>query len=344
MKTYPFRFARSLAAAWPLGALLFTAASVAASDLTMSDPGARAPAASPTDQVDALNQTFGKQVKNRAVHAKGIVLEGRFTPAPSAAGLSRAVHFQQAVPVTIRFSDFAGIPTIPDNHPAASPRGLAIKFHLPGGESSDLVTHSFNGFPSPTADDFRQLMLALGTSGPDTPKPTPLDRYLAVHPIAKKFLESQPPPPVSYGTIAYYGVNCFQFTNARGVARFGRYRIVPIGGEQFLSPEEAKAAAPGYLAEEIRSRVKQRPVRFRFSVQLSGPGDKIDDPSIAWPETRELVLLGEIEITKTVDDSDAAEQALIFIPSAVPDGITPADPMILARSAAYPVSYARRHQ
>src|SRR3954469_12129616 len=185
MKTHSYMLPCSLAA-------LLIAASASAADLTMSDPAAKAPPASAVDQVDALNQTFGKQVKNRAVHAKGLVLGGRFSPASSAAGLSKAPHFRPSVPVTVRFSDFAGIPTIPDTHPAASPRGLAIKFHLPNGDDTDLVTHSFNGFPTPTADDFRQLMLALGTSGPDTPKPTPLDRYLAIHPVAKHFLEAQP--------------------------------------------------------------------------------------------------------------------------------------------------------
>jgi catalase len=77
---------------------------------------------------------------------------------------------------------------------------------------------------------------------------------------------------------------------------------------------------------------------------LSGAGDKIDDPSIAWPATRELVDVGEIEITSVVADSEVAERALIFIPAALPPGIEPADPMILVRSAAYSVSYGHRHQ
>jgi catalase len=44
-----------------------------------------------------------------------------------------------------------------------------------------------------------------------------------------------------------------------------------------------------------------------------------------------------------VPDSEAAERALLFLPAALPAGIEPADPMIQVRSAAYPVSYARRH-
>jgi len=82
-----------------------------------------------------------------------------------------------AVPVTIRFSDFAGVPAIPDTDPNASPRGLAVKFHLPDGTDTDLVTHSYNGFPTATAAEFRDLLLAIAASGPDAPKPMPLEKF-----------------------------------------------------------------------------------------------------------------------------------------------------------------------
>jgi catalase len=299
----------------------------------------------PAQLVDALNLVFGKQTDNRAVHAKGIVLHGKFVPSSAAAGLSRAPHFQKvAVPLTIRFSDFAGIPTIPDNDGLANPRGLALKFQLPDGTNTDLVTHSFNGFPSPTADDFRQFLIALGTSGPSVPHPTPADTYLAAHPVAKTFLETQKPPPVSYATLSYYGVNTFKFTNARGVSHYGRYRIIPQAGEQVLTAEQAKQALPGYLADEIRQRTARAPVRFRMVVQLAEDGDKLEDPSIAWPETRATIDVGVIEITSVAADSNAEQRSLMFLPTALPVGIEAADPMIAARSAAYPVSYGRRHQ
>ena len=310
-----------------------------------SDVASAGTSSTPPQLVDALNLVFGKQTDNRAVHAKGIVLHGRFIPSSAAADLSRAPHFQKnAVPLTVRFSDFAGIPTIPDNNGLANPRGLALKFKLPDGKDTDLVTHSFNGFPAPTADDFRQFLIALGTSGPGVAHPTPADTYLEAHPVAKTFLETQKLPPVSYGTLSYFGVNTFKFTNAHGVSRYGRYRIVPQAGEQLLTAEQAKQAPPGYLADEIRQRTAHAPVRFRMLVQLSADGDRLEDPSIAWPETRQTIDVGVIEITSVAADSDAEQRALMFLPTALPAGIEAADPMIAARSAAYPVSYARRHQ
>jgi catalase len=95
------------------------------------------------------------------------VLEGVFEPSASASSISKAAHFQhRAVPITVRFSNFGGIPDIPDNHPQANPHGLAIKFKLPNGSTTDIVGHSFNGFPTPTTNDFHDLLIALEPAGP----------------------------------------------------------------------------------------------------------------------------------------------------------------------------------
>jgi catalase len=182
------------------------------------------------------------------------------------------------------------------------------------------------------------------SSGPGVPYPTPVDAYFAAHPVAKTFLETQQPPPVSYGSVTYYGVNTFKFTHAQGSVRYGRYRIIPEAGNHFWSADLIHSVAPGYLADEIRRRVAHGPIRFHMLVQLAQAGDQLDDPSIAWPETRKTIDVGLIEITSAVSDSDAAERQLIFLPAALPAGIEPADPMIEARSEAYPVSYARRYQ
>ncbi|MGN1290677.1 MAG: catalase family peroxidase [Bradyrhizobium sp.] len=312
--------------------------------------GAQTPTGAPAAQtstpeqlVDALNGVFGKHPGARAVHAKGIVLEGTFTPGAQASSVSKAPHLQStAVPVPVRFSDFAGIPGIPDNHELAGPRGFAIKFKLPDGSDSDIVAHSFNGFPSPTADDFRDLLIALGSSGANAAKPTPLDTYLAAHPIAKAFLTAPKPAPESYGTLPYFGVNTFKFVNGAGKVTYGRYQFQPVAGAHFLSDAEAAKRAVDYLSTEIRARVAQAPVSFRMLLQVAAAEDKLDDPSIAWPDTRQTIELGTISVTKAVQDSDAAQRQLLFLPNALPAGIEVQDPMIDARSAAYPVSYGRR--
>jgi len=299
--------------------------------------------ATPRQMVDALHAAFGQHANTRAVHAKGIILEGDFAPAADAKNLTIASHLQgKTLPVTFRFSDFTGIPDISDMNGGSNPRGLAVKFHLPDGTSTDIVGHSFNGFPTATTDQFRTLLLAISKSGPDAAKPTALDTFLAHHPIAKTFLTTQKPPSVSYGTLSYFGVNAFKFTNAEGKTQFIRYQFIPESGEQFLTAEQLKSAGPNYLSEEIKERIAKGNIKFLFYAQAAEEGDKIDDPSIAWPDSRKRILLGVLTIKKLAPNTVQDDKQLTFNPGNLPDGIEPADAMIIDRKKAYPVSVEER--
>lgn len=296
----------------------------------------------PTQMVETLHSVFGDH-HARAIHTKGIMLTGSFTASPSAARVSSAPHLQGgSVPVTIRFSNFAGVPDAPDNAPLASPRGLAIRFTLSDASSTDIVSHSFNGFPSQNADQFRELLQAIAASGPTAAKPTGLDGYLATHPAAKHFLTVAKPAPVSYATLPYYGVNTFKFVNARGKVTYGRYQIVPVAPAQYLTDAQTRAAAADYLAKEIGLRVAAAPVQFRLMLQIAGKGDRIDDPSIAWPDSRQQIELGTLSIDQLVPDSVAAEKKIVFMPNSLPRGIEVEDQMVNFRSAAYGVSFSDR--
>jgi catalase len=306
-------------------------------------PAIISPAApAPQQMVDALYSAFGDH-HSRAVHAKGIMAVGTFQPSPEAAGLSKASIFSQGtLPILVRFSDFTGIPEIPDTIGDANPRGFAVKFKLPDGSSADVVTHSFNGFPTATALEFRQLLLAIGASGAGATKPTALDGFLGSHPVAKTFLTTQKPPPESYATLSYFGVNAFEFTGANGHRRFVRYRFVPVGGESVLTPEHLSAMGPNYLQTELPARLAKSPTAFTWYAQIAEAADIIGDPSIAWPESRKLVKLGVIRIDRMAPDPVATDKATLFTPLNVPTGIAPADPMLGVRQGAYPLSFAHR--
>ncbi|MCW5799914.1 MAG: hypothetical protein LZF60_340058 [Nitrospira sp.] len=86
------------------------------------------------------------------------------------------------------------------------------------------------------------------------------------------------------------------------------------------------------------------PAKFRLLLQVAEKSDKIDDPSIPWPDSRRQIELGTISTTKAVADSRAAEKKLLFMPGALVPGIEAADPMIAARSASYVVSLSPRAQ
>src|SRR6266478_5022908 len=72
----------------------------------------------PTQIVDLANKVDGVHPGFRAFHAKGVVVEGTFKASPDAARLSRAALFNgSSIRVTARFSDGAGVPTVPDGSP-----------------------------------------------------------------------------------------------------------------------------------------------------------------------------------------------------------------------------------
>src|SRR5258708_5909605 len=124
----------------------------------------------------------GTQPGYRPVHAKGIVCKGTFTASEDASSISIAEHFQGAVvPVTVRFSDGAPSPAVPDGDPGASPRGMAVRFLLPSGKATDIVSISHNGFLVATGEEFLELVKAQAATDPSQPHPWPIEAFLGRH-------------------------------------------------------------------------------------------------------------------------------------------------------------------
>jgi catalase len=93
------------------------------------------------ETLQALDNLFGLHAGFRPVHAKGLMCSGTFIPTTEA--LTRAPHVQAAsTKVIVRFSNFGGVPTIPDNDPNASPRGFAVRFYLEPHVHTDIIGHS----------------------------------------------------------------------------------------------------------------------------------------------------------------------------------------------------------
>jgi catalase len=295
--------------------------------------------------VDTMTKLAGGPYAGyRANHAKGIMAQGYFTPSADAASLSLAPHLQaDETPVMVRFSNATGVPTIADANPNSMPKGMAIRFQLAEGAYTDIVAISVNGFPAATPEDFLGLLNAIAASGPDAAKPTPIEQFLSSHPAALKFVKTPKPAPASFATQAFYGVNAFKFTNAKGESRYGRYRITPIDGTQYLSDEQAANAAADYLMQELPGRLSGAEAKFKISVQLAEPGDTINDATAVWPDDRQQVELGVLTLKAVLPDSREVEKTLMFSPLSLTEGIEPSeDPILLARPAAYAVSYGRR--
>jgi catalase len=295
--------------------------------------------------VDAINAINGSHPGFRAVHAKGVVCEGTFTPTPEAAGLSRAAHFAEPVKATVRLSNASGNPKTSDANPLAG-RGLAVKFHLPDGDATDQATVPLPVFMVRDAEDFLAFTQAR-IPDPETGQPDP-DKVMVgsgEHPETANALQLGLPklaPTTSYATSGYNGLHAFGLVDADGTERWGRYQWHPLEGEHYLSDDEREAADPDYLVHEIRERLGSGgKAEFRLDFVLAAEGDSLTDPTEEWKGENEVVTLGTLTVTDVIEEP--SDGPLVFDPNNLTDGIVPSDDKILAaRSPAYSVSIERR--
>jgi catalase len=197
---------------------------------------------------------------------------------------------------------------VPDGSPAM-PRGIAIKYHLPGGSDTDMVTNSFKFFPVGTGEEFRDLLQAIVASPPDAPKPTKLEQF---------------------------------FGSKSGQRQAVRYLVVP---EKLvhITPEEAAKQSHDFLFDDLAKRIARKPLVFHLKAQLAEPGDQTKDASQPWPDDRKVVDLGVLTLTKVVPDSLEVQKKLLFLPTNLTPGIELSDdPLPSVRAAAYGISFGRR--
>lgn len=294
--------------------------------------------------LDALRALYGSHPGARALHAKGAVFSGTFAAAPTAPMISRAQHFDGArYRATVRLSNYAGLPAIPDGNPGASPRGIAVRVHVDEHEFADVLAHSYNGFPVATGEEFALFLRSFVEQSGDAPEPKPFARFLDEHPAAKAFALDPKLPPVSFAHESFFGVNAFRFINDLGETRFARYRFVPYVRGERLDPQAATLRGPDYLFTEIEERLRNGPVLWRVVAQLADLADPIDDATVPWPDERVLIDLGTLEIEAPVADDAAAQRTLAFSPSHLVDGIALSnDPLLRFRPGMYAEGARRR--
>jgi len=281
----------------------------------------------------------------RFMHAKGLIVTGTFAPAPSAKTVSKAAHLQGAlVPVIVRFSDGTGNPMIPDPDKNGSPRGMAIRFALPGGAYTDIVAISHNGFVVGTGEEFLAFLTAVSQTTATSPHPNPIEKFLGAHPRSAKFLQEVSVLSPSFANLAFFGNNAFVFVDAAGTKRAFRYQILPDAGLKTLDDAQLKKEGPNYLYDDLTARLKKGPVKYKIVAQMANPGDQTKDGSMVWPDDRKIVELGTVTLTTVAADNAALQVNSAFNPIFLTSGIELSDdPLVPLRSAVYALSVAHRH-
>lgn len=294
--------------------------------------------------VDEIEQLKGTYPGYRRAHARGVCYDATFVPSGVAADLTTAAHLRgEPVRATVRFSHTDTNPHLPDAGTAV--RGLAVKFHLPGGGNTDIVGVNLDRFIAATPEDFLALLKSAepdpATGAPDLGK---VQAHVGAHPSAGPglFTASQLPTPVSYGTTTYWAIHAFFWRAADGSLRPVRYRWVPEAGDHVLAAGEGGDWSAEHLTGELGERLARGPVEFTLKVQLGEPGDPTNDATLVWPEERTEITAGRLAITAEVTDQKHWNSQ-VFDPTLLTEGIELSDdPILAARSAIYAVSYDRR--
>lgn len=324
-----------------------TASAAVAAAATLGLGGCQTPASAPTPTqppaayVDALNAVFGKHPGARGSHAKGFCAIGHFVPNADAAGLTTAAFLQGgSTPVVARFSTGGGNPKASDQ---TKMRGMALRFTDARGEVTDLVAASAPVFFVGSIDHFIPYLEARRPD-PATGKPDPakVKAFNDSHADAQPQLAYLASAPIfsSYATTPYWAASAFRFTNAAGKTVHARWRIEPVAGRVGLSAEQLKTLGDTFLEAELTERLASGPARFDVWLQVAEPGDNVNDPSVAWPDTRRQVRMGQIAIERMAGQEC---DGLMFNPLTLAKGIAPSDDSTLKiRGAVYAESLGRR--
>lgn len=295
--------------------------------------------------VTALENTFGVTKGERRNHTKGTCAVGEFVGTADAAQYTRSALFSgKPVPVVARFSLAGGNPKAPDT--AKTARGMALEFRLPGDNLQHITMLNTPVFGAAKPQTFVDMIVA-SKPDPATGKPDPekIKAFQASHPdnlAQATFLAKNNPPP-SFANSAFFGIHTFKFINSDKKTTYVRWRFVPQDGEKRLSDEQLKSSPANFLEQALIKRTKQGSVRWDMLVAIGEPGDTEDNPTVTWPDNRKTVKFGTLTISSAMAQKGAECEKINYDPLVMADGIEPTnDPILLFRSPAYAMSFAKR--
>ncbi|WP_217595234.1 catalase [Cohnella sp. GbtcB17] len=293
--------------------------------------------------VDELEGLSGVHPGDRRVHSKGICCRAVFKPSGLAAGLTTARHLSDRggeVEAIVRFSGSSSDPSLSD---LLSPgKGMAVRFMPTDRDAAVLTAVNVPVFFAKTPASFLDLIKEANRL-----KGGGIEAIAAAAELAAHFPEARHAmahigklrPPASYGTCRYYAIHAFLLVDREGKRRPAKFEWLPEIGVESLSIGKLKSLPADYLERDAAERLKKAPFRFRLHIVLGRESDPTDDPTLPWPDDRERIEAGVLEVTDVIAEPDG----LVMDPTVTGTGIEPTDdPILHFRSPVYRESMRRR--
>lgn len=299
----------------------------------------------PARMIDAIQANGPGYPGYRRAHAKGLCVAGFFEANGSGKRLSHAAVLAAGrTPLLGRLSIGGGNPQ--GNEATARVRSMALQLVQPDRQEWRMAMNSFPVMEVATPQAFHEQVLA-ARPDPATGKPDPqrMAAFNAAHPETAAYRRWADSAPFtdSFANTAYHGVNAFAFEAADGRRQPVRWSMQPLTPVVVLDKARRETLPADYLQQELVQRLKAGPLRWQMVVTLAAPGDPTHDPTRAWPDDRERVVVGEVVIDRAEPQASGACRDINFDPLVLPTGVRASDdPILHARSGAYSVSAMRR--
>ena len=283
----------------------------------------------------------------RALHAKGAWCEGTFTASPEAGELSRAFIFSGRA----RSRPSSASPTAPAirRPPTSSARRVASRSScaVPAARSTTSSRPARRPSSTRTPEEFLELLAAAAPGPRDGPTRLREARRLPRRPSGGADGGAGDGRRRPAGELRHRRVLLAAHLLPRRRGRAIADRSATAG-----SRRPGRSASPTTRHRRADATTCTRSSRERLAAGTIGFGSpsrsrRTTTPSTIprrrWPDDRELVDAGRLEITAVVHDPERDDHIDVFDPLRLADGIEPSDdPILHARRRAYSVSAYRR--
>ena len=312
--------------------------------------------------VEKLAHFDRERIPERVVHAKGAGAHGYFQVHKSMAKYTSAKFLQdpkKKTPVLVRFSTVIGAKGSADT--ARDPRGFAVKFYTEDG-NYDLVGLNFPVFFIRDSIKFPDMVHALKPA-PDTNVPTSSAAnsrfwdFISLTPESTHiitWLFSDRGTVKSYRTMEGFGLNTFEWVNAKGKAVYVKYHWKPKAGVETIDRHEATRLAgedPDVAVRDLYDWISSgKTVEYELNVQIMEIADELNqdfdplDATKSWPEDKfPLLPVGKMVLNRNPENYFAeVEQAAFSAASIVPGIEFSADKLLQGRTFSYPDTQRHR--